>query len=56
VILSRVLRTLMFDVSPTDPFTFVGVALLLAATGLWACWLPARRASGIDPVEAIRRE
>ncbi|HEX9563144.1 MAG TPA: ABC transporter permease, partial [Gemmatimonadaceae bacterium] len=55
-ILSRVLRTLMFDVSPTDPSTFVGVALLLAATGLWACWLPARRASGIDPVEAIRRE
>jgi putative ABC transport system permease protein len=53
---SRFLEGLMFDVSTTDPVTFGAMALLLAATGLLACWLPARRASGIDPAETIRRE
>jgi predicted lysophospholipase L1 biosynthesis ABC-type transport system permease subunit len=54
--LSRYLESLVFDVSPTDPLTFGAMALLLAATGLVACWLPARRASAIDPAETIRSE
>jgi predicted permease len=54
--LSRFLDSLVFDVSPTDPFTFGVTASLLALTGLVACWLPARRASGIDPAETIRSE
>jgi putative ABC transport system permease protein len=54
--LSRMLGSLVFDVSTADPLTFGAMALLLAATGLLACWLPARRASGIDPVETIRSE
>jgi ABC-type antimicrobial peptide transport system permease subunit len=54
--LTRFLESLVFDVSPTDPATFAATALLLAATGLLACWLPARRASGIDPATTIRSE
>lgn len=54
--LSRLLGSLVFGVSTTDPLTFGSMALLLAATGLLACWLPARRASGIDPVETIGGE
>ncbi len=53
---SRVLRGLVFDVSTTDPPTFVAMAALLGATGLVACWLPARRAGRIDPLETIRAE
>jgi putative ABC transport system permease protein len=54
--LARFLESLVFDVSPTDPVTFAATALLLAATGLLACWLPARRASGVDPATTIRSE
>jgi putative ABC transport system permease protein len=54
--LSRFLQSLVFDLSTTDPLTFGAMALLLGATGLAACWLPARRASGIDPAETIRSE
>ena len=54
--LSRYLESLVFDVSPTDPLTFGAMVLLLAGTGLVACWLPARRASAIDPAETIRSE
>jgi len=54
--LSGVLGSLVYDVSVTDPVTFALVGGLLAAAGLVACWLPARRASGIDPIDAIRRE
>jgi putative ABC transport system permease protein len=54
--LSRLLQSLMFEVTTTDPLTFGGMAMLLALTALVACWLPARRASGIDPVAAIRHE
>jgi putative ABC transport system permease protein len=54
--LSRVLRSLVFDVSTTDPLTFATMATLLGLTGLVACWLPARRAARIDPLEAIRVE
>jgi ABC-type antimicrobial peptide transport system permease subunit len=53
---TRLLRSLLFEVSPTDPLTFGGIALLLAASALAACYLPARRASRLDPLAALRHE
>jgi predicted permease len=56
LVLTRLLRTLVFGVRPEDPVT-LGVALVvLGVAGLAACWLPARRASIVNPVEAIRAE
>jgi len=46
----------LFGVEPHDPFVFGGVALTLAATGTLACLLPARRATRIDPSDAMRAE
>lgn len=54
--LARVLRNLLFEVAPTDPATFVCVTLLLSAVALLACYVPARRAARIDPMEALRCE
>jgi ABC-type antimicrobial peptide transport system permease subunit len=54
--LTRFLQTLLFEISPLDPATFGGVAVLLGAIGVLACWLPARRAAKIDPVVALRAE
>jgi len=54
--LARVLRTFLFGVEPTDPVTLIGVALLFATVALLACWLPARRATKVDPMEALRYE
>jgi putative ABC transport system permease protein len=51
---SRFLASLLFGVRPTDPVTFVAVALLLAAVALLATYLPARRASRLDPMEVLR--
>jgi putative ABC transport system permease protein len=53
---TRLLRGLVTGVSPTDLATFTGVPLLMTAIALLATWLPARRASRIDPVEALRYE
>jgi putative ABC transport system permease protein len=52
----RVMRSLLFDISPTDPVTFASVPLLLGAVALIACALPALRASRIEPLEALRGE
>ncbi len=54
--LTRLLQSLVFEVSPADPATFGAVGLVLGLAAMAACWLPARRASGIDPVEAIRTD
>ncbi len=53
---SRLLEAFLFEVEPGDPFTYVGVALLLMAVAFVACYLPARRASQVDPLVAIRAD
>ncbi|HEX5437237.1 MAG TPA: FtsX-like permease family protein, partial [Gemmatimonadaceae bacterium] len=56
LLLTRVLASLLYGVSATDPFTFAFVALVLAAVALLATYLPARRAAGIDPIIAMKAE
>jgi putative ABC transport system permease protein len=53
---TRVLRSLLFEVSATDPATFVGVAVLLAAVALVASYLPSRRAARVHPALTLRAE
>ena len=54
--LSRVLASLLFGVSPTDPVSFAGVGAFIVALALLACWLPARAAMRIEPASALRLE
>ena len=55
-LLTRVLTDMLFGVTPRDPVTFVAVPVLLLVVAFLACWIPARRASMLDPVQALREE
>jgi len=56
IALSRVIRSVLFGVSANDPLIYGGVTLVLAAAALFACWIPARRASRVNPMITLRAE
>jgi ABC-type antimicrobial peptide transport system permease subunit len=56
LLVTHVIAGLIGGVSPTDPITFAGTAIVLSFTGLMASYFPARRATQIDPLTALRQE
>jgi putative ABC transport system permease protein len=56
MVLSRVLKSFLFEVQPSDPATLIVVGALFVGVGLLACWMPVRRAAEVDPLEALRYE
>jgi putative ABC transport system permease protein len=53
---SRVIESLLYEVSATDPMTYIAIALVLIAVAIAACYIPARRAARVDPVDALRHD
>jgi putative ABC transport system permease protein len=53
---TRLLRSQLFGIEPSDPMSYVGVALVLSAVAFAACYVPARRAASVDPIVALRQE
>jgi ABC-type lipoprotein release transport system permease subunit len=55
-IMTRFIRSMLFDVGPADPMTFLSVSAILAAVALFACYIPAKRATHVEPLVALREE
>ena len=55
-IVTRFFKAMLFNVEPSDPMTFLSVSAILAGVALFACYIPARRATRVDPLVALREE
>jgi putative ABC transport system permease protein len=55
-VISRMMHALLYGVSPMEPIVYVSIGLMLTGVAFLACWIPARRAMRLDPLEAVRQE